>query len=164
MENRQENIEAYSRLSANYNEAAALFSLATYLKNWFCTYFWMQSCYIHGLRFISTSFEILFHLWRRLLWSAQNVGKKYPLILCSVNPRRSEEDRDRLHFRREEGNLRNRWELYERTDCNIPVQGEINRLETINIRGCYSTQCGVIAPFFMVPACGVWFCHLQMLG
>ena len=33
MENRQENIEAYSRLSANYNEAAALFSLATYLKN-----------------------------------------------------------------------------------------------------------------------------------
>ncbi len=32
MESRQANIEEYSRLSANYNEAAALFSLATYLK------------------------------------------------------------------------------------------------------------------------------------
>ena len=32
MEKNQRNIEEYSRLSANYNEAAALFSLATYLK------------------------------------------------------------------------------------------------------------------------------------
>ena len=32
LENRQSNIEEYSRLSTNYSEAAALFSLATYLK------------------------------------------------------------------------------------------------------------------------------------
>ena len=33
MENSQRNIEEYSRLSANYNEAQTLISMADYLKN-----------------------------------------------------------------------------------------------------------------------------------